>query len=90
MESEYWNEVGFVLASEPRRSILIQLSRSAKTPKQLSEECDIAINHISNYLKQLAEKDMITCLNPEMKKGRLYETTEKGKMVAIAIIKIIK
>lgn len=36
-------------------------------------------NHISATLRQLKEHELIECINPEVKKGRLYRLTYKGE-----------
>ena len=47
-------------------------------PSQLARECDISVHHISNYLRNLKEHDLIECINEEVRKGRLYRLTENG------------
>ena len=43
-------------------------------------------NHLSNPLKQLKEYELVECINPEVRKGRLYRLTDKGD----ALVKNIK
>ena len=51
------------------------------TPAEMSKETDIPISHISNTLAELLEKDLVVCLTPKLKKGRLYELTASGKKI---------
>ncbi|WP_231493676.1 hypothetical protein [Methanobrevibacter arboriphilus] len=39
------------------------------------------MSHISTILKELSDKNLIKCLNPQKRQGRLYTTTDKGKKV---------
>lgn len=81
VEDEIWSIVGSVIASKYKREILYYLSKGAATPKQISNGTDIRINHVSNYLIRLADDDLLECLNPDAKMGRLYKLTEKGEEI---------
>ena len=54
---------------------------SSKYASEISNKTGIIPNHISNVLRQLREHDLVECINPEVKKGRLYRLTDKGKIV---------
>ena len=47
-------------------------------PKQIANDSGILTNHISNVLRQLKEKDIVECINPEVRKGRLYRLSDEG------------
>lgn len=47
-------------------------------PSQIAKDTGIVQNHISNTLRQLKEHDLVECINPEVRKGRLYRLTDKG------------
>ncbi len=64
-----------------RLKILTSLSKSQKTPKQLSEEYKIAISHISRALKELEIKEIIRCLTPTRRKGKFFIISPKGKKI---------
>lgn len=55
------------------------LNEGQKTPKQLTKESGINFSHISNVLRQLQEIGVVECLTPELRKGRIYALTKKGK-----------
>ena len=38
-------------------------------------------NHISNTLKELKDHDLVECINPEVRKGRLYRLTDKREEI---------
>ena len=68
--------------SNYRRKILESLSNANYlTPSELAEKTKIRLNHISNFLKDLKENNLVICLNDEEKRGRLYKITELGKKV---------
>lgn len=37
------------------------------------------MSYISTILKELTDKNLITCLNPQKRQGRFYTTIDKGK-----------
>jgi len=85
---ETLNLIGFILGSDYRQKVLFSLEKGIKTPKQISKETDIQINHVSNILKELSEKSLVECKTPALRKGRIYQITEKGKEILNKINKI--
>lgn len=73
--------LGFVLASEYRKKVILALQDKASTPSSVSEKTKIYPSHISNTLSELVEKKLVVCLTPKLKKGRLYELTASGKKI---------
>jgi len=71
--------LGFLLSSQYRQKILFSLEMNIKTPKMISKQTNIQINHVSNILKELSKMDLVKCQTPNLRKGRIYEITEKGK-----------
>lgn len=47
-------------------------------PKDIAQDSGILQNHISTVLSQLKDKNLVECINPDIKKGRLYRLTEDG------------
>lgn len=73
---------GYVRASKYRTLTLNTLNiRTPKIPSEISEETGVIMNHTSNTLKQLQEHNLIHCINPDARKGRLYLLTSKGAQV---------
>ena len=72
------DKVKFVNKSSYRVKVLKSLKDEVKMPKEIAEDSGILPNHISNVLRQLKEKDIVECLNPEVRKGRLYRLSETG------------
>ena len=48
------------------------LDGEVKIPSEIANDTEIFQNHISNTLRQLKEHKLIDCINPEVKRGRLY------------------
>lgn len=51
-------------------------------PSQIAKNSCIRTNHISKVLSKLKAHELVECINPEVRKGRLYRLTEKGKTVS--------
>ncbi|MCL2114624.1 MAG: helix-turn-helix domain-containing protein [Methanobrevibacter sp.] len=79
MDKETVKCIAYVKASKYRKDILLEIDNDLKLPSEISKEVSIRINHVSNTLKQLKDANLVECVNEEAKKGRLYQTTEKGK-----------
>ena len=78
--------VEYVKRSQYRSKILKSLSDDVKMPSQIAKDTGIVQNHISNSLRQLKEHELVECINPEVRKGRLYRLTDEGKNVVKEII----
>lgn len=76
-----WNEIGFIASSKYREKIFLELNLNESTPKELSELTDIALPNVTRALKELEERGLLECLNPDFKRGRLYAPTEMGKQI---------
>jgi len=68
----------FILRGERRKTILLCLDKP-KIPKEIAEECDVSIHNVSKSIKELLDKKLIICKNPEDKFYRFYELTKKGR-----------
>ena len=68
----------YVARSTYRVNVLKSLKTDVKMPKQIANDSGILTNHISNVLRQLKEKDIVECINPEVRKGRLYRLSDEG------------
>ena len=71
------DKLGWVKASSYRKDILNSLEKP-KTPKELSEDTGYYLSHVSSTLSDLKSKDIVECLNPDRRKGKLYSITEEG------------
>lgn len=79
---EYDEIVRYVNNSSYRVNVLKDLSDGeVKMPRDIASDCNILPNHISNVLTQLRKLELLECINPEYKKGRLYRLTDDGKKI---------
>jgi len=81
MEQKDWTIFGKILSSSYKREIMLVLNQKESTPKIISKETHFSINHISSVLKELKDFELIECLNEELKKGRIYHLTNKGRTI---------
>ena len=52
-----------------------------KIPSVIAKDSGIRTNHISKVLSELKAHELVECINPEVRKGRLYRLTGKGEKV---------
>ncbi|MDR0912675.1 MAG: winged helix DNA-binding protein [Methanobrevibacter sp.] len=52
-----------------------------KIPTEIAQNIDISSKHISKYLGELKDKDIVICLNENDKRGRLYKLTPTGEEI---------
>ncbi|MBI2558582.1 MarR family transcriptional regulator [Candidatus Woesearchaeota archaeon] len=79
--------VSLLKSSGYRLKIVQAIGNDTLTPSEISNKINIRLNHVSLFLKELKNKNLVKCLNEESRKGRLYELTELGKN---AINKLLK
>ena len=74
--------VGYVKSSSYRVKVINVFREGlCLTPTEISALADIRVNHISTVLKELSDKQLLECINPNAHKGRLYRLTSKGIQV---------
>lgn len=62
------------------------LEGEVKIPTAIANDSGIRTNHISKVLSELKAHELVECINPEVRKGRLYRQTDKGEKVSKNII----
>ena len=68
----------YVNRSSYRVRTIKAIGTKVKMPKEIAEDSGILQSHISNVLRELKDKDLAECLNPNVRKGRLYRLSEDG------------
>ena len=81
LSDEMLKEVGYIQVSAYRTKVMKSLDGEVKIPSQIAKDTDIMQNHMSATLKQLKEHELVECINPEVRKGRLYRLTNKGEEI---------
>ena len=80
------DKYGFVMASEYRKEVVRKLDKSPTIPVNLSRLTGIHLSHISNTLEELKNENIVVCINPKRKKGRVYRLTNIGNWIAKRLI----
>ena len=68
--------VKYVNKSSYRVRALKAIGEDVKMPKEIANDSGILQSHISNVLRELKDKGVVECLNPEVRKGRLYRVSK--------------
>lgn len=76
-----WEDVGVIKASPRRLQIMKSLVMQAMTPKELSQQLGVHMSQVTRSLKELEERDLVRCLTPQLRKGKLYGITIKGNQI---------
>ena len=82
LSDEMLTEISYVQISKYREKVMKSLEGDVKIPTVIAKDSGIRTNHISKVLSELKAHELVECINPEVRKGRLYRLTEKGEMVS--------
>lgn len=74
-------EISYVTISKNRTKVMKSLYNQVKIPSKIAKDTGILTNHVSSLLGKLKQHGLVECINPEVRKGRLYRLTEKGEKV---------
>ena len=78
LSDEILKEISYVQISSYRTKVMKSLDGDVKIPTQIAKDSNIMPNHI---LSELKAHELVECINPEVRKGRLYRHTDKGEEV---------
>ena len=78
LSDEMLKEMSYVKISKYRTKAIKSLEGEVKIPSQIARDSGIRTNHISKVLGELKDHELVECINPEVRKGRLYRLTDKG------------
>ena len=81
LSDEMLIEMSYVNISKYRRKTMKALDGNVKIPSAIAKDSGIRTNHISKVLSELKSHDLVECINPEVRKGRLYRLTKKGEQL---------
>ena len=82
LSDEMLKEISYVEISKYRLKVMKTLDKEVKIPTQIAKDSGIRTNHISKVLAELKAHELVECINPEVRKGRLYRQTDKGEIVS--------
>lgn len=80
-DEQFFELLAYVKASSHRVNIIKYIDYNLRTPREISDALNIRTNHISNLLADLREHDLVVCITPNVRKGRLYKLTDNGNRV---------
>lgn len=78
---EIYSILGFVKISAYRTKTLKAIGDEFKMPSEISAELNLKTSQISTALMDLKNKNLVVCINEDVRKGRLYKCTDLGKEV---------
>ena len=81
LSDEMLKEISYVQISSYRTKVMKSLDGNVKIPSVIAKDSGIKTNHISKVLSELKAHELVECINPEVRKGRLYRHTNKGEAV---------
>ena len=81
LTDEMLTEISYVQISSYRKKVMKSLDGEVLIPTQIARNSEIRPNHISKVLAELRAHELVECINPEVRKGRLYRLTDKGEKV---------
>lgn len=82
--------ISFVARSKKRREILAMLRQKAISQTEITKATGMYKSHVARALKELAEKKLITCLNPKDRAFKFYKASALGIKVIIEVDKVLK
>lgn len=81
LSDEMLTEISYVQISTYRTKVMKSLYEDVKIPTIIARDSGIKTNHISKVLSELKAHELVECINPEVRKGRLYRLTDKGEKI---------
>jgi predicted transcriptional regulator len=82
------SDISFVARGIRRKQILMLLKNSKLTQPEIKKITGMYKEHTSRALKELSERKLIICLNPEDVEFKFYKITPLGKKVLEYLEKI--
>lgn len=77
-EKEFYEILGFVKISPHRTNTLKCINEDLKIPSEIAKELNTRTSQVSAALLDLKQKNLVVCVNENVRKGRLYKCTELG------------
>ena len=76
-----WNLYAWLKRGNRRKELLKFLSTTKQplTANDIKTELNISLSQVSFLLKELSKKELIICLNPKDKIGKIYKITKNGE-----------
>ena len=82
--------ISFVASSKRRLEVLKILKENSKSQPEIMRLTGMYKAHTSRTLKELTEKKLIVCRNPEDRAFKFYKITGLGKKILEEVEKILR
>ena len=82
IDDETLKTYAYINISSYRVKTVKALKDEVLMPTQIAKDAGIRTNHISKVLSELKESGIAECINPEVRKGKLYRLTDLGDEIA--------
>lgn len=89
IDNQTLKKYAYVSISSYRVKTMKAMQDEIKTPSKIAEDTGIRMNHISKVLRELKDTDVAECINPEVRKGRLYRLTDTGNEIVDNLLCVI-
>lgn len=81
--------IGFVARAKRRKETLNLLSKNTQLSQpEIMRALKQYKSHNSTTIKELAQKDLVKCINPEDRSFKFYKITKKGRNILKEVLKI--
>ena len=84
------NIISFIARSKRRLDILRLLFEKEKSQPEIMKMTKMYKSHTSRVIKELLEKKLIICKNPEDRTFKFYKITSQGKKIFREVERILK
>ena len=78
-QDEIWDLIGFIKASQTRYNTLKALETDFLMPTEISQHTGIRTSQVSGALQEMKKRNLVECKNEQLRKGRIYQITDKGR-----------
>ncbi|MBI3051032.1 MarR family transcriptional regulator [Candidatus Woesearchaeota archaeon] len=89
MRKADWALIGYIKRSKNRYRAL-EFLETPLIPSELGKKMEISLTHASKIIRELNEKKLISCLNEDLKVGRIYQITKQGKRIKKNLLNLTK
>jgi len=81
--------ISFVARGKRRKETLILISENQRiSQSEIMRKLKQYKSHNSKTLKELQDKELISCINPEERSFKFYKITKKGKEILKEVLRI--
>ena len=75
-----YEKLSYVLRAKTRKKVVMIMDR-IRMPSELKKELKIEDSNIARALRELEKANLIKCLTPKQKMGKLFTLTAEGEKI---------